>query len=180
MSKTKYLFLSLLLLSTSVNAQAAASSRKMNSTTVIILLIVGILIIRLFYKSKSDGFSQINPMTAEKLGEKIGKFLASLKGWKLILYPMIIFSAYVFFKDTPNKKSNSSVKEEYLTPASSSKQEKGKCDGCSGKGYVSTYSSFTCTVSHFEVGGCGGHKSGFNCTPVGTKTCRCCNGSGIS
>jgi len=111
MSKTKYLFLSLLLLSNLANAQAAAGGGAF-STKEILLVILGILIIRLFYKSKS--------MSAEKLGEKIGKFLASLKGWQWILYPMIIFFAYVFFIDTPNKKSSSSVKEEYVTPSSSS------------------------------------------------------------
>lgn len=121
MSKTNYLFLSLLLLSNLANAQAGPAGGGASSTQAILLLILGILIIRLFYKSKSTVFSQINPMSAEKLGEKIGKFLASLKGWQWILYPMIMFSAYVFFIDTPNKKNNSSVKEEYVAPSSSSR-----------------------------------------------------------
>jgi hypothetical protein len=111
MSKTKYLFLSLLLLSNLANAQAGPAGGGASSTQTILLLILGILIIRIFYKSKS--------MSAEKLGEKIGKFLASLKGWQWILYPMIIFFAYVFFIDTPNKKSSSLVKEDYVTPSSS-------------------------------------------------------------
>jgi uncharacterized membrane protein YgcG len=54
-----------------------------------------------------------------------------------------------------------------------------KCNRCNGMGSVSTYSSVTCKFSHFNYGDCfGGHKSGYNCVPVGSKTCPCCNGTG--
>jgi hypothetical protein len=89
----------------------------------------------------------------------------------------LIVGAFLFFAfGSDDSKSTSSSSS---SSSSSSKPEEKKCVRCGGRGSISTYSSATCTMSHFDQGDCyGGHKSGFNCTPVGSKTCPCCNGSG--
>jgi len=90
---------------------------------------------------------------------------------------ILIVGTFLFFAfgsdDSKSNTNSSSISK------SSTNQEEKKCVRCNGSGSVSTYSSATCTMSHFDQGDCyGGHKSEYDCTTVGSKTCPCCHGSG--
>ncbi|MCC8360274.1 SH3 domain-containing protein [Salinimicrobium sediminilitoris] len=88
---------------------------------------------------------------------------------KLIL-GTVIFIFLIVFISTAFDSQETEVEVEEIVDRT--------CSRCNGTGKVATYSGATCSFSHFEYGNCGGHKSGYDCFSVGSKTCPCCNGVG--
>lgn len=105
------------------------------------------------------------------------------KQFRHLFSAMIVASMVILAigSDESDNSSSSGSNSSTSSGSSNNKQQDNKCPRCNGSGSVSTYSAATCTMSHFESGDCyGGHKSGYDCIPTGSKTCPCCNGSGKS